>query len=124
MINFLDAPLISSLNLYHCMRKFLVNLQTKNEHLHKYFPMLLDTSIIMANLSLIHCIHFKSNYLYENSSLIVSFETMLDARIKPSTPKCAHFYFQLIIANLGKPQTPSDRKLTIFKRLAPMQNIN
>ena len=85
------------------MRKFLVNLQTKNEHLDKYFPMLLDTSIIMANLSLIHCIHFKSNYLNENSSLIVSFETMFDARIKLSTPKRANFHFQLIIANLGKP---------------------
>ena len=56
----------------------------------------------MKNLSLIHHIQFKSNHLYEYSSLIVSFETMHDARIKLSKPKRAHFHFQIIIANLEK----------------------
>ena len=78
----------------------------------------------MANLSLIHYIHFNSNHLNEYSSLIVSFETMHYARIKFSTPKRAHFHFQKIDANLGKSQTPSDGKLTVFLRLAPVQNIN
>ena len=65
VINFLNAPLISPFNVYQDMRKLLVNLQTKNEHIHKYFPKLLHTHhiIIMANLSLIHYIHFTSNHL-------------------------------------------------------------
>lgn len=58
--------------------------------------------INMKNLSLIHHIQFKSNHLYEYSSLIVSFETMHDARIKLSKPKRTHFHFQIIIANLEK----------------------
>ena len=45
---------------------------------------------------------FKSNHLYEYSSLTISFETMHGARIKRSTPKRPHFHFQMIIANLGK----------------------
>ena len=104
VINFLNAPLISPFNVYQYIRKLLVNLQTKNEHIHKYFPKLLHTHhiIIMANLSLIHYIHFKSNHLNEYSSLIVPFETMHDARIKLNTPKRAHFHFQMIITNLGK----------------------
>ena len=105
VINFLNAPLISPFNVYQYMRKLLVNLQTKNEHIYKYFPMLLHINhiiIIMANLSLIHYLHFKSNHLNEYSALIVSFETMHDARIKLNTLKRAHFHFQMIIANLGK----------------------
>ena len=100
VINFLNAPLISPFNVYQYMRKLLVNFQTKNEHIHKYFQMFfyIHHIIIMANLSLIHYIHFKSNRLNEYSSLIVSFETMHYARINFSTPKRTHFHFQMIIA--------------------------
>lgn len=80
--NFLNAPLISPLNVYQCIRKFSVNLQTKNKHPHKYFPYPI---IIIATLSLIHYIHFKNNHLYENCSLIVLLKQCLDARCLSNT---------------------------------------